>query len=1081
MRLIKQATLHFQEGNSDKIYEADLCDVGQNQFVVNFRYGRRGGNLKEGTKTKSPVTQAKAESEFAKLVNSKTKKGYEIIEGIGDLSDLGFTGQPAEAEVDEAVFETNEGMGRDERILAYLRHPEDAGDWPLSRIIWRAGELGLKRAEKLIWAHMESDKRDINYNTARDKLLNYSIAWALGRCGTQDSLVRLQYFQESRRYDADVKRIALESERKLMFEADRGEEFREKIRQNLPEALLNAYENKNAEQLRQSIERWLGGTRTAVAKDFLVYHVLYQLDDELTRPLVLDFIDTAPLTPPHFRVIRHLFKAAELRLDAQVFGRIAYRFAKTKPNYTMSYNGTWGKDTSQYKTSSAYVITPDDPANPWGRYVERKELKQEETTLAYGKATRDYMRRRIWRVLRKLGQQASPNYVRMATGCLLPYKDADAEGVTSRVYYGYRYINGRWNYNTTTNYYNAWAKYIVFGHILYTNSSRYEWRDGRIAWRFAPGVATNAKASGREEAFPELWNAQPQALLHLLDESKAEEIHEFAIRALEALPDFCASLPIDAILMFLEAPYEVTAKFGFELFKKRHDPKNPDLYALVKLATCSYGHGRVQALTWLKPHAIKLADDDRLLAILLTSGYGSARDFAQTTLAKHPSTTQTVQQTIARIVAFLLDMPAEEGGFNDVGVDIVNTVNRAFGDKLADIGDHIINDLLARVFEPTHILAARILGHQQVDFINITRVKQLIASPYPPVRIAGMNIFGQLNETILLDSEELLVALLIHESEDLRKAAQQPVKRLASLNSTFATRLATGLIEILKMDEPSEGVHAELLALIQDDLFEQLRFINQDIIFDLLRAKPSAAKELGGMLLKAYVPSSQLSVLEIAELGRNEILAVREACWAFMEAELMRMKTAKQTALRTLDSDWEDTRQFAFEFFRERFESSDWTPELLVSLCDSIRHDVQQFGKRMIQQYFQEDDGLEYLIRLSEHPSIDLQLFATNYLERFASDKPEEIAKLEYYFTSVLSRVNKGGVAKARIYDFFAKEAAKSEHAATVIGGILSRQSASIAIGDRARAIDTMITIQETYPHLELALTLTPVEVRHGV
>ena len=64
MRLVKQVKLFFREGNSDKVYEIDLCDTGNEQYVVNFRYGRRGAQLKEGTKTESPVTKQKAETVF---------------------------------------------------------------------------------------------------------------------------------------------------------------------------------------------------------------------------------------------------------------------------------------------------------------------------------------------------------------------------------------------------------------------------------------------------------------------------------------------------------------------------------------------------------------------------------------------------------------------------------------------------------------------------------------------------------------------------------------------------------------------------------------------------------------------------------------------------------------------------------------------------------------------------------------------------------------------------------------------------------------------------------------------------------
>jgi hypothetical protein len=68
MKLIKQTRLVFVEGKSDKVYEVDLCEVGANQFVVNFRYGKRGAALKDGSKTVAPVKRDEADRVFAKLV-----------------------------------------------------------------------------------------------------------------------------------------------------------------------------------------------------------------------------------------------------------------------------------------------------------------------------------------------------------------------------------------------------------------------------------------------------------------------------------------------------------------------------------------------------------------------------------------------------------------------------------------------------------------------------------------------------------------------------------------------------------------------------------------------------------------------------------------------------------------------------------------------------------------------------------------------------------------------------------------------------------------------------------------------------
>ena len=83
MKLIRQSKLELQEGNSDKVYEVDLCKAGEGDFLVNFRYGRRGSNLRDGTKTVFPVSLTQAESIFDKLVSEKTRKGYRVSEESG--------------------------------------------------------------------------------------------------------------------------------------------------------------------------------------------------------------------------------------------------------------------------------------------------------------------------------------------------------------------------------------------------------------------------------------------------------------------------------------------------------------------------------------------------------------------------------------------------------------------------------------------------------------------------------------------------------------------------------------------------------------------------------------------------------------------------------------------------------------------------------------------------------------------------------------------------------------------------------------------------------------------------------------
>jgi bifunctional non-homologous end joining protein LigD len=67
--------LFFQEGSSDKVYNAELTEQSEG-WVVNFAYGRRGNSLNTGTKTKEPVAYDVAKKAYDKLVKSKMAKGY---------------------------------------------------------------------------------------------------------------------------------------------------------------------------------------------------------------------------------------------------------------------------------------------------------------------------------------------------------------------------------------------------------------------------------------------------------------------------------------------------------------------------------------------------------------------------------------------------------------------------------------------------------------------------------------------------------------------------------------------------------------------------------------------------------------------------------------------------------------------------------------------------------------------------------------------------------------------------------------------------------------------------------------------
>jgi hypothetical protein len=153
-----------------------------------------------------------------------------------------------------------------------------------------------------------------------------------------------------------------------------------------------------------------------------------------------------------------------------------------------------------------------------------------------------------------------------------------------------------------------------------------------------------------------------------------------------------------------------------------------------------------------------------------------------------------------------------------------------------------------------------------------------------------------------------------------------------------------------------------------------------------------------------------------------------------------------------------------------------------VAICDSVKDETQKFGRDLLLEYFEEANGVEYLLKLSEHPAPAMQLLATNYLENHAADAPEKLAKLTPYFIRVLSLVSRSRTAKDRVLQFLENEALKNAEAAGIAARILARQSATIAIGDKAKMIESMLRIRRAFPAIELPVKIKPTEVRgHAV
>jgi hypothetical protein len=412
---------------------------------------------------------------------------------------------------------------------------------------------------------------------------------------------------------------------------------------------------------------------------------------------------------------------------------------------------------------------------------------------------------------------------------------------------------------------------------------------------------------------------------------------------------------------------------------------------------------------------------------------------------------------------------------------------------------NVVLDLLAHPMIEVQEFGGQILLDHEMPASALPEeiIHSLIASSYETMRGTGIRLLGELPEETLLQRGRLLVTLSTHELNDVRQSSRMVIRRLCNGNHPeFAGQLAALFVEMLLRREPHAGVHVHLAKLLRDDLSgEWIADTDQETIQRLLQARSAAAQDFAGWLLHTKMKQDEkladgFATWQIAKFSNHEIKSVREAAQALFISVINRFKRESNSdgcdeelmqAVHLLDSKWDDAREFYFAAFRDHFTAAELTPSVLVSICDSVRADAQQFGRELITRYFADRDGQEYLLKLSEHPSEDLQTFVTNYLERFAANDPARLRGLKHYFISVLSRANRARAAKSRVLAFLSAEAAKSEEAAQIVAEILTRQSATMAIGDRAAAIETMVQIRQRHTAVSLPILFKPVEVRHAV
>ncbi len=1096
MKILDQCILVWRDGSTERVHEVDLVEVSRGQCVVNFRYGKRGSVLKDGSRTVLPIPMEEARRTYEWEIKSKQEKGYVLS---GGLSGGGAAPRPGQAPAGQAVNTGagNAGAGntgaaiprpvlrvapaltvpevRRQAILARLAEGDNptmpaqvvAGrrmqgtarfvqrhrirkPRPLNRVILRAGELRLREAEPLL----------LGLLAGADAVRTWCIARALGRLGgdaSVEALIRLGgHAQEW------VRRQGIEALRLLSDEASRAG-LAEDRTGRLPAEVQGVLRAGKLAEAEAALDRWLAQPRP---ERVACLYELYLIDSPAARALLQGQIRKMPLRPPWFKVFRQILKAAEYRLDGEVFGLCAWRLETTQAMFCIGRERRRGN--AMDRTRPIPVIVEGKK-----RTFVRAQLGQVNAELAYSDRTRWYLRQRTWRVLRRLGKAESADFVKMAVGALLPFRDGDAvaakETQSADPQNWRRRISHRWG---------VWAPYFALNHLLFLNSPRYFRPKRRRSFQLREGYQDSRPVHTREEAFVSLWDGQPAGFLHLLMEAQAGVVHDFAARGLNAHPSLIDGLDRDVAVALLARPYDATAAIGLRVARRLYRAEAPDVELVLAAAEAAHGPARSQAWIWVRERAAVYLAEARLLARLAGCAHADTRTFARELIAGAVApggalTDLTARALLARLVGEL--RRAEPA----VAADICLLLGGALRGWLREVGAPVWLELLGSKHQRVQeFAAAQVLGMEDVPEEVLGR---LLASEHATVRSIGRQVLGRIPAAVLAARPGLLLAMAVAVAPDLREGARPMIAAMVRGYPAEAGVLASMLAEVL-LREQAEAVAPEVirdvLALFREVLGPVLGLIPLERMWSLIRSKRAAAQEAGGLALAANTSIERLDFPAITSLAGHEVLAVRQASWAVLERNRAFVEKNLGEAIRVLDAKWEDSRAFAFRYFREQIPLTAYTPEVLVAMADSVREDVQAFAQQMLLAAFREEDGATYLLRLAEHPSARMQGMAVGYLEGYAAGQPERLRALTPLFRSVLCRVNRGRVAKARLFAFLRREAAAGGEAEQIVAEILGPQSLTMAIGDKAAGIGILLEIRRRSPQVDNPLTIAEIPLR---
>jgi hypothetical protein len=382
--------------------------------------------------------------------------------------------------------------------------------------------------------------------------------------------------------------------------------------------------------------------------------------------------------------------------------------------------------------------------------------------------------------------------------------------------------------------------------------------------------------------------------------------------------------------------------------------------------------------------------------------------------------------------------------------------------------------MLQAPYEPTIQLALAELERRfNPDNPDWDLLYQLLSDERPNARTLGQR-WLRLTAPLWLRSTERMAAWLGLPHPNQRALVAELAIPVLLGNGDLRALLADRLIALLQQPEAAPGQHDGYARVIDEALVAECNSrLSVAALGRWLEHGSPAAQTAAARLLAARRDAlAELGLERLAQIAQHELASVRAAAHSLLWAAEGQLRADPSILFVLVESEWEDTRRFAFELLRDRIGVASLGLDGITGLLDSNRTDVQDAGADLVSRHFAELPMAELVTRLAQHPHPHLRSFSVGLLVSHLPPGARALEQVRGFCRSALFDLWPQAATKRGVLSFLAARGLEDEEQAAIVASILGDVVRVQGRRDFEQALEALVRIKLAFPQVQATVEL---------